>query len=301
MSDPRGGDPGRRRAVTPATAGPDDLVARVRRGEALVLDGGLATELERAGHDLSGQLWSARLLRDDPEAILAVHRAFRDAGAEVLTTASYQASVAGYESVGVGPARARRLIADSVALARRALDATPGDGWVAGSCGAYGASLADGSEYRGRYGVPVAALVAFHAERAAILLDAGADLLAFETLPSHLEAVAVAEVLAGLPQVAAWASFTSPDGRHTPEGVPLEEAAAPLAGVDGVVALGVNCLQPAAVGAALEVLRPLGTPLVVYPNAGDTWDGDARRWLATTARATPVDNSPVGSGRLARR
>src|SRR5688500_2111558 len=113
----------------------------------VVLDGGLSTELESRGHDVSSALWSARLLRDDPAAIVAAHAAFAAAGAQVATTASYQASVEGFGAAGIGSAEARRLIASSVALAREG----QGEGWVAGSVGPYGAMLADGSEYTGTY------------------------------------------------------------------------------------------------------------------------------------------------------
>jgi S-methylmethionine-dependent homocysteine/selenocysteine methylase len=122
------------------------LAAALSRG-AVVLSGGLSTELEARGHDLGSALWSARLLRDDPGAVVAVHAAFAAAGAQVATTASYQATVEGFTAAGVDEASARSLIARSVSLARAAMP----DGWVAGSVGPYGAMLADGSEYTGAY------------------------------------------------------------------------------------------------------------------------------------------------------
>jgi len=116
----------------------------------VILDGGLATQLEAAGHDLSTDLWSARLLRDEPGAILAAHRTFVDAGAEVVTTASYQASFEGFAAAGIEAGEAARLMRRSVELARAASDAD-GPRWVAASIGPYGAVLADGQEYTGEY------------------------------------------------------------------------------------------------------------------------------------------------------
>src|SRR5215210_2391960 len=172
----------------------------------VVLDGGLSTELEARGHDVSSSLWSARLLRDDPEAIVAAHAAFAAAGARVATTASYQATVEGFGAAGVDAADARRLIASSVALAREG----QGDGWVAGSVGPYGAMLADGSEYTGAYvdELDVARLRAFHRPRMELLAEAGADVLACETVPAAAEAEALlaeAEAL-GVP---IWLSLTT--------------------------------------------------------------------------------------------
>src|SRR5664279_6255231 len=155
------------------------LVDAVRE-RVVVLDGGLATELERRGNDLSSALWSARLLRDQPDEIVAAHRAFADSGAEVATTASYQAS---FDGLGED---AEVLMRRSVDLARRG-----SDGWVAASVGPYGATLADGSEYRGDYGLTVAQLRRWHRPRLAVLADAGADVLAVETIPCLAEVAAL--------------------------------------------------------------------------------------------------------------
>jgi homocysteine S-methyltransferase len=245
----------------------------------VVLDGGLATELEAQGHDLSSALWSARLLRDDPDAVVAAHAAFAAAGARVATTASYQASVEGFTAAGMDAAEARRLIASSVELARRGAP----ESWVAGSVGPYGAVLADGSEYTGDYcsRVSVAELRAFHRPRMELLAGAGADVLACETVPAAAEAealVAEADAL-GVP---VWLSLTTTvDGDgvvRTRRGERADAVFALAAGVAAVVAVGVNCTAPSAVGPSLAAAAAAGTPLVAYPNSGEGWDAPARRW-----------------------
>ncbi|ROS37882.1 homocysteine S-methyltransferase [Amycolatopsis thermoflava] len=241
----------------------------------VVLDGGLATELEARGHDLSGELWSARLLADDPAAIVAAHRAFFRAGATVATTASYQASLAGFAELGLDRDEAVRLLELSVALAREAR--VTGDELVAASIGPYGATLADGSEYRGRYRLTVAELAAFHRPRAEILAAAGPDLLACETVPDVDEAEAMLLAIEGL-DVPAWLSYTV-DGESTRAGQPLTEAFAVARGNDQIVAVGVNCCDPRDVAAAAEIAREAsGKPVIAYPNSGETWDARARGW-----------------------
>jgi homocysteine S-methyltransferase len=257
------------------------------QGEVVVLDGGLATTLEAAGHDLSGPLWSARLLAEDPGAIVAANQAFLAAGAEVVTTASYQLSATGVRSIGGDVRDVDRLLERSVSLAREAIAghfADQPDGGrrpprVAASVGPYGAVLADGSEYRGGYGRFVEELIDFHAARLAALVAAGPDLLAVETIPSGTELEAIAQVLAEV-DVPAWVSVTvGPDGTTTPEGQPLGEALAPVLEVAAVVAVGVNCCPPSVATRALETIaRSCEHPLVVYPNAGDTWDAQSRGW-----------------------
>jgi homocysteine S-methyltransferase len=245
----------------------------------VVLDGGLSTELEARGADVGSALWSARLLRDDPAAIVAAHAAFAAAGAQVATTASYQATVEGFAAAGVDAGEARRLIASSVRLAREG----QGEGWVAGSVGPYGAMLADGSEYTGDYvgEVGVAGLRAFHRPRMALLAEAGADVLACETVPAAAEAEALIAEADDL-GVPVWLSLTTvldDDGvPRTRRGEPAADVFAMTAGVDAVIAVGVNCTDPAGIGPAVRAAASAGKPVVVYPNSGERWDAAGRRW-----------------------
>jgi S-methylmethionine-dependent homocysteine/selenocysteine methylase len=253
----------------------------------LILDGGLSTELEARGHDVSSALWSARLLRDDPAAIVAAHAAFAAAGAQVATTASYQATLGGFGAAGVDAAEARRLIASSVALAREG----QGEGWVAGSVGPYGAMLADGSEYTGAYveAVSVADLRAFHRPRMELLAEAGADVLACETVPAAAEAEALIAEAAAL-GVPVWLSLTTVvDGDgvvRTRRGERADDVFAMAAGVDAVIAVGVNCTAPAAIGPSVDAAAAAGRPVVVYPNSGEGWDAVHRSWTGTPGIAT---------------
>ena len=254
----------------------------------LVLDGGLATELERRGADLSDRLWSAKQLVDGPDLIRLVHEAYYAAGADVAVSASYQASVAGFAAGGVMPGEARRLIARSVELAQEARQRFWAAGrsaaqrlWplVAGSVGPYGAALADGSEYRGSYGVSRQALADFHGPRLEALLSARPDLLAIETIPSPGEAVLVLELLESWPAVQTWVTFTCRDGSRVSEGQPVAEAIAAVAGHPQVAAVGFNCVAPTLVDDLLvAAARVTAKPLVVYPNSGERWDATARRW-----------------------
>jgi homocysteine S-methyltransferase len=259
----------------------------------VVLDGGLATELERRGADLSDPLWSARLLVDNPNLIRKVHESYFAAGADVATTASYQASLEGFARRGLPPDESLRLIRLSVELADQARRNTGGEGLVAGSVGPYGAMLADGSEYRGAYGVSLETLAGFHAPRLQALVEAGADLLAIETCPSTVEALVVLEVLQHWPGVRAWVSFTCRDEERVSEGQRIEEAVAAVARSPQVVAVGVNCVPPRLVEGLLGRMHAVtDLPLVVYPNAGETWDAVARVWKGSPEAFDPARDVP---------
>jgi homocysteine S-methyltransferase len=300
-------------AIDPGSAGPGAIdPGAIDPGAVVVLDGGLATELESRGHDLSGVLWSARVLADEPGAIEAVHDAYFEAGARVATTASYQATLPGFAAAGIAPDAGLALIRSSVEIARRARDRATdraragGDDrprFVVGSVGPYGAMLADGSEYTGAYSLTEAQLRDFHRPRLEALLEAGADLLAFETIPSMIEGEALVRLLDEYTGARAWLSYQCRDGQRTARGEPFEEAVAVALGHPGVVGVGVNCTAPGDVPPLLERVADVGIPLVAYPNRGRDWDATSRTWrsaggsvfdAAATARWTDLGVRWVG-------
>ncbi|MFD7551959.1 homocysteine S-methyltransferase [Streptomyces sp. NPDC059816] len=275
------------------------LASALTRGP-LVLDGGLSNQLEAEGERVDGDLWSARLLADRPEAVVAAHRAYYEAGADIATTASYQATFEGFARHGTDRARAAELLRASVTLAREAARTAPGGRprWVAASVGPYGAMLADGSEYRGRYGLTVAELERFHRPRLEVLASAGPDAFALETVPDVDEARALLRAVRGL-GVPAWLSF-SISGNRTRAGQPLAEAFAVAAGAAEVCAVGVNCCTPADADAAVALAaRITGKPVVVYPNSGERWDDARRAWVGPDRfEAAAVDGWLASGARL---
>jgi len=254
-----------------------------------VLDGGMASELEYLGADINGPLWSAHVLEDAPEKILAVHRAYIEAGADCIETASYQVSRMGYAEVGLDPARADAALLHSIALAREAAADYPDRRvLIAASLGPYGAALHNGAEYHGNYTCTFADLIEFHADRINVLVNArgrqAPDLLAFETLPSLAEAEAIVQSLAPHPELAAWFSFTCPDSEHVAHGELLRQCAKAVAGIPQTVAIGVNCTLPTLIPALIAELRAASDkPIVVYPNSGEGWDAENRRWSGSSA------------------
>ena len=270
------------------------------RDETVVLDGGLATELAARGHDISGELWSARLLRSAPAAIEQLHYDYYAAGARIAITASYQASYEGFAAAGIEDAETTRLLRLSVELARNARARYRRDHpedrrdlFVAASVGPYGAISHDGAEYRGDYGLTVTQLVDFHARRFGVLATSGAELLACETIPVLDEARAYFELLQRHCGVRAWLSFTSPDGIHTSHGELLADCARLVDRNSNVIAVGVNCVRPEVVGAAIRALQA-GTdkPIVVYPNSGETWESRDESWRGVPGSETLAALAP---------
>lgn len=266
-----------------------DTIARdLAKYPLLVLDGAFGTELARRGFDTNDALWSAKALFEKPELVEAVHRDYYEAGADISTSASYQATVEGFEKKGFTREQAKELIVRSVRLVQQARDAF----WqqkekrvgrpqplAAASVGPYGAYLADGSEYRGDYGASRAELADFHAERLAILVSAGPDILACETLPLLDEARAILDDLRRYPDAGAWISFSCKDAEHTCGGDAIADCARLLDKESQVAAIGVNCTAPQYVADLIRNIRAhTAKPVVVYPNTGEMYDAVTKTW-----------------------
>ncbi|QIS40151.1 homocysteine S-methyltransferase [Clavibacter capsici] len=254
----------------------------------LVLDGGLGTLLEARGHDLSDPLWSARVLAEEPDAIRAAHAEYFRAGADVAITASYQVGIEAFAARGLSAADTEELLRASVRFAAEARDEVarddeaPRDRWIAASVGPYGATLGDGSEYAGSSGLTRAELRRWHAPRFAVLADAGADLLACETIPSLDEGRALVDLARGS-GASAWLAFTVTGGRLR-SGEPMAEGFRLAEGADEIVAVGINCAHPDEVPDAIAAARSVtDRPVVVYPNSGERWDAVARGWCGDPA------------------
>ena len=261
----------------------------------VVLDGGLGTLLEARGNDVSSELWSAQLLLDDPDEIRAAHREFFTAGAEVAITSSYQVSYSGLARVGYSDADTDRLLLRSVELATAALQDSRDGGWIAASVGPYGASLADGSEYRGDYGLSVDELRSWHRRRIQVLASSGADVLAIETIPCLTEVEAVLSELSGT-GASAWLSVTIADARLRSK-ESLEQAFTMADAADEIVAIGVNCSSPDEIDGAIAAARSVSAkPIVVYPNSGEVWNAKARTWSGTAGLPSAMVAGWVESG-----
>lgn len=259
----------------------------------MVLDGAMATELERHGCNLNDSLWSAKILMEKPEYIKKVHMDYFKAGADCSITASYQATVEGFASRGMSEADALSLIQASVQIALQARD----EFWetaenrskrpkpiVAASVGPYGAFLADGSEYLGNYRLTEDELVEFHRPRMRALIDAGADILACETIPCLTEAKAIVRVLQEFPGTYAWISFSAKDERHISNGERAADCAAWLNKHKQVAAVGINCTLPKYIPSLInEMHSQTAKPIIVYPNKGEEYDASTKTWHGKTA------------------
>jgi S-methylmethionine-dependent homocysteine/selenocysteine methylase len=254
-----------------------------------VIDGGLSTALELLGADISGPLWTAQTVIDDPALLEHAHRSFVEARADIIATASYQCGTKQFESIGLSAKEARDALASMTTIARRAVEGTSVA--VAASVGPFGASLANGSEYNGRYGVEWQVVEDYHREKLAILVDSGADLIAIETIPLADEASLIAEILEELGAPPAWFSFGFADETQTYGLDAVDKAVLSIAGYADLVAIGMNCTHPRYVDSLLQSMSELvsGIPLIVYPNHGREWDAVARCWIGDSMSISAVE------------
>lgn len=263
----------------------------------MLLDGGLATQLETQGCDIGNELWSASLLRSSPEQIVAAHHAYLEVGAECIATATYQASREGFSRIGMSDDEADALMLLSVALAKRARKEAGSDAAIAASLGPYGALLHDGSEYRGDYGISSQVLIDFHEPRLRLFDAAGVDVIALETIPAMQEAQVLAELLRDC-RTPSWVSFSCQNENVISDGTPIGDVAALFAGHPTVVAVGVNCTPPQFAPAIVQQLREAlpDKAVMAYPNSGEIYDVSDNSWSGTV---TPGDCAVAASDWIA--
>ncbi len=248
-----------------------------------ILDGGLATELESRGHDLDDDLWSAKLLRDQPDEIVAAHQAFINAGAEVITSGSYQATLPGFRKAGMTSTEAENLLRLSIRLAKQARGQSP-TVQVAASIGPYGAFLANGAEYTGKYDLDQQGLMEFHDQRWQILASENPDIMLCETVPSLTEATALAQLAVNSNSIPVWISFSCRDGNHISDGTEIRSVIRELHPYDQITAVGINCTPPKFLPELIPRIRlETDKPIVVYPNSGESFDANSRTWSGSQA------------------
>ena len=260
----------------------------LQKQKVLIIDGAFGTELERKGYDINDSLWSAKFLMEKPEAIGEVHKDYLEAGSDCVTTASYQATYEGFMKRGLSESEAKALIQSSVKIAQNVRDTFWSEAknhakrqkpLVAASVGPYGAYLADGSEFRGNYGLSEEELMHFHRKRLATLIEAKPDLLACETIPCFTEAKALAKLLEEFPTMYAWISFSAKDGVHINSGERMRECAQFLDSQKQIVAIGINCTAPQYIEPLISEIKAVSSkPIIVYPNGGSTYNALTKTW-----------------------
>lgn len=262
----------------------------------MILDGAMGTELENHGCNLHDNLWSAKVLAENPQIIKRVHLDYFIAGADCAITASYQATLDGYIQRGFTKNEAIKLIKKAVEIAIEARD----EFWqalenkenrlkplVAASVGPYGAFLADGSEYRGDYTITEEQLTNFHRDRIKILLEAGADILACETIPCLLEAKVITNILKEFPEAYAWISFSAKDGDTISNGESIADCAKWLNNHNQIAAIGVNCTAPEYISSLIQNLKKhTSKPILIYPNSGEEYDAEQKKWSENESNST---------------
>lgn len=264
----------------------------------ILIDGGLSNVLEGLGCNLNNELWVANVLTTNPEAIVKTHLAYLEAGAHIISTSSYQATIPGFMKLGYSEKEAEALILRSVELAEKAIqeflktNSPENRPLIAGSIGPYGAFLADGSEYRGNYNITDAELRTFHQRRVELLDNSSCDLLAFETIPSFREATVINELTLHC-KTPSWISFSCKNENQINDSTLISKAASIFKNNKNIFAIGVNCTAPKYISTLITELKNsiVAKKILVYPNSGEIYDAESKTWSGTS---DPLKFSEIG-------
>ena len=251
---------------------PKSFLDRLNAGEILVADGATGTNYQAMGIEIGvpPEEW----VFDKPENVLALHRAFTDAGSDIILTCSFGGTrlrMRDSKYADRAPALNRR----AAELARQAVRESGREVFVAGSMGPTGMLMEPYGELTHDMAVDA------YAEQASALAEGGVDLLLLETFFALEEAQAAIEGVQRVSALPLVVSFSYDQGTRTMMGLSptqVVRAIAPL----GVAAIGANC------GKSLDTMEQIvnemsavnpGVPLWIKPNAGlPRMDGDVARY-----------------------
>lgn len=235
------------------------LVERLAQGDILVADGATGTNLQAAG--LTAGVMPEEWVINAPQPILALARAFVEAGSDIILTCTFGATRPRLHDSGLAD-RVGDVNRRAAALARDA--AAPREGvLVGGSLGPTGLLME-----------PLGALthaeaVAAFAEQAAALTEGGVDFLLLETQSALDEALAAIQGIQQVSHLPLVVSFSYDRGTRTMMGVRPRQAVAAVEPL-GVVAIGANCGKglDTMEQVVAEMAEATSLPLWVKPNAG---------------------------------
>ncbi len=230
----------------------------------VVLEGPKGTELQRMGRSVYEPWWTNEaLLHDDGrEQLRGVHRAYREAGADLVTAYTFRTNIRALQRAGADEDLSRELVSRAVSDARSAVDAGPPGGVVAASI----TTVEDC--YRPDLVPTEAELRDEHGWLSARLAEEKVELVIAETINTVREGIVIAESFAsaGLP---VWVSFVCQDGGRLLSGETTGEAARAVAAA-GAEAVLVNCTAMDDLDAALSGLAEHSpVPIGAYPNLED--------------------------------
>ena len=236
----------------------DDYLARALRGEEFLLfDGGFGTMLQARGLSVPGKT-ADELCVTNPEAIADIHRAYVEAGAQVITTNTFNTSTRALAAQGL-PYTVEQIYAAAAQCARDG-----GAPYVAGDLGPIG-------EFVEPYGdVEEDEAYELFARNAQAAASAGCDLLVIETMMDLNEALLAVRAAGENCDLPIFATMSFMESGRTLFGVTPEQAAAALVEA-GASVVGMNCSvgPEQALPVAQAYAAALGsTPLIVQPNAG---------------------------------
>ncbi len=253
----------------------------------IINDGAAGTHLESFNCDLNHKLWTAKILKEQPNLIKQVHLDYFEAGADCGMSVSYQATIKGLMENGSSEEEACEIIKSSITILNEARDE-----WyeksgkalgrpyplISGAVGPYGAYLANGAEYRGDYEIDKEFLINFHKKRMTILWEAGADLLAIETIPNIQEAIILAEIAEEI-GAKCWLTFSCKNYTDISDGTPIKDAVKMIEKFSSIVSVGVNCTAPKYISNLIdEIKKSSDKYITIYANSGEKYDPITKTW-----------------------
>jgi homocysteine S-methyltransferase len=245
-----------------------------------LLDGSMSFPMEHLGYNLKNKLWTGMALISDPDIIKNIHKDYINAGADYISTSTYQVSYDRLKNMGYQSSEIKKVFQKSVDLVKEAIkeSGSKKEIKIVGSFGPFASYDPNASEYVGKYNSTDDEIKNFHLNNINIIEETDLDIILYETIPCLREIKVLSKVLSQTNKEI-WISITCNENIEFRDGSSFKEACKIISQIEQITTLGINCFSPLLVEKALKELKKYSNKkTLVYPNSGEQYNPKVKYW-----------------------
>jgi homocysteine S-methyltransferase len=245
-----------------------------------LLDGSMSFPLEQLGYNLKNKLWTGMALISDPDIIKNIHKDYINAGADYISTSTYQVSYDRLQNMGYQSSEIKKVFQKSVDIVKEAIKESRSkkEIKIVGSFGPFASYDPNASEYVGKYNSTDDEIKNFHLNNINIIEETDLDIILYETIPCIREIKILSKILSQTNKEI-WISITCNENIEFRDGSSFKEACKIISQIDQITTLGINCFSPLLVEKALKKLKKYSNKkTLVYPNSGEKYNPKDKYW-----------------------
>ena len=245
-----------------------------------LLDGSMSFPMEQLGYNLKNKLWTGKALINNPDLIKDIHKGYIDAGADFISTSTYQISFDRLKNMGYQSEEIKKIFQKSVDIVKDAIEESKlkKEIKIVGSFGPYASYDPEASEYIGEYDSTDIEIKKFHLNNIRIIEETDLDIILYETIPCLREIKILSEALSHSTKEI-WISITCNEEMEFRDGSSFKDACEIISKIEKITTMGINCFSPLLVKKAIDLLKKYSNKkILIYPNSGEIYNPKERFW-----------------------